>query len=66
MKMCIMVFTPFTVYSYDNGLAYDVICGGEHFFLQGGDAIQFHDECESRGWVETCHEYMYAIGEIYA
>lgn len=66
MRLQILTFGPFTVLSYGNGTAYDVRRDGEHFFLQGDDAIQFHDECETAGWVETCSEYMYSLGQIYA
>jgi len=66
MTLTIMQFGKFTVRSYGNGLSYDVQDGPEHFYLQGDDASQFRDECDSRDWITVCDEYMEAMGEIYA
>ena len=66
MKIVTMVFGDFLVQSYGNGAAYDVIRNGEHFFVQGDDALKFKDECEASSWVDVCNDYMDALGEIYA
>jgi len=66
MKLVIMQFGPFEVLSYGNGTAYDVRRNGEHFYLQGDDASQFRDECETEGWETVCAFYMETLGQIYA